>query len=184
MKIDWLELWKGLWRGLVEEHGKPLGVERGVSTSLPLPSGYDRDLEEMSRRRSVCDYALSQQGKPYKLGVEVGAGEEAEFWDCSELVQEAYRQAGMTIPDGSFAQFDFCRPVKEPKLADLGFLWNDKWGRIGHVAIFIGGDMLVDAVGGSVGRVRLAHQSLIEESPRFRGWRRFPDFQWPLEDRA
>jgi len=101
--------------------------------------------------------------------------------DCSELVEAAYARAAMEIPDGSPYQFNFCRPVNEPEPGDLGFLWSDKWGRIGHVMIYVGGGMVIHAVGG---------RGVVEEpaakytaSPRWRGWRRHPEFMRPREDR-
>lgn len=183
--MDWATLFKSIYDFLLGALTKQkVAGEKAISVKIPLGSGYDRDADERRKRAVICDFAQRQVGEPYKFGVEPPLGEDWDLWDCSELYEHAYHEAGLKLPDGSQFQFDFCRPVKNPKPGDLGFLWNDKWGRIGHVACYVGNDMIVDAVGGEVGRVRIAHRSLIEDSPRFRGWRRHPDFAWPIEERV
>lgn len=105
-----------------------------------------------------------------------------EAIDCSELVQAAYHYAGLEIPDGSNYQYDFCRPVSAPEVGDLGFLWSDKWNRIGHVMIYKGNGMVIHAVGGK--GVVDDYASNWESHARWRGWRRHPELARPPEERA
>lgn len=50
----------------------------------------------------IITFAMAQRGKRYVLGAE---GPDA--WDCSSLVQAAYRQAGLSIPRSTFEQWPF-----------------------------------------------------------------------------
>lgn len=180
-----ISLAKALWEYLLGEAAKPAGADiSSASVVVPLGSGYNREAEESSKRQQIVEHARAQIGKAYLLGTEVQPGHEAdsESWDCSELVEAAYRQSGLTIPDGSNYQYDHCRPVKFPKAGDLGFLWSDKWGRIGHVMIATGTGSIIQAVGGR--GVVMDSQSWADSHPRFRGWRRHPEFSWPPEERA
>lgn len=186
----WWEVLLDLLAGLLAKQelrdagGTPAQLDRAVTVSMPLGSGYDRQAEEDRQRAAVVAYMRSKIGTPYKLGAEVAPGQEAEagLLDCSESVEAAFRVAGMVIPDGSPYQYDHCRPVKAPKLGDLGFLWSDKWGRIGHVMVATDAGTVLHAVGGR-GLVE-DPVSLWEGIPRWRGWRRHPDWARPAEDRA
>lgn len=141
-------------------------------------------LEEERRRDAIVAFMRQQLGKGYMLGVEVRAGQEAdaERWDCSEAVEHAYALAGMVIPDGAQQQFDACQAVRSPHPGDLGFLWSDKRGMIGHVLVAADHGSVIHAVGGRGVVEDPAAQW--EAHPRWRGWRRHPDFARPKEDRA
>ena len=167
-------------RGLL---GRPGNPPAGVSVEVELGSGYDALAEEDRQRAAIVAFMRSQLGKHYRLGAEVEPGKEADApeWDCSEAVEAAYRVAGVPgMPDGSPYQFDACVPVKAPKPGDLGFLWSDKWGRIGHVMVYIGSGYVIHAVGGR-GVVEDPVSRWLESS-RWKGWRRFRPFLCPPED--
>lgn len=177
---------KMLYEFLLGRLSAPQGTDPAtVQTAIvELGSGYDRQAEEDDQRRKIIEFMRSQKGKRYQLGIEVQPGHEADAaaWDCSEAVEAAYRLAGLLIPDGSNYQYDHCQAVKTPKAGDLGFLWSDKWGRIGHVMVCTGLGTVIHAMGGR-GVVEDV-QGWAEGHPRFRGWRRHPDFSRPPEDRA
>jgi cell wall-associated NlpC family hydrolase len=182
---------KVLWDTFTELVQAFLG-QQAVQAGLPPPktatveigwTGYDRSADEDLKRLKICGYSLSQIGKPYHLGVENDNVKDPATWDCSELVQIAYDRAGVTIPDGSNFQYDFCRPVREPKKGDLGFVWSKTWNRIGHVIVYTGDGFCVEARGTPFNQVRTVHRSDWEGHPAWRGWRRHPDFSWPVEER-
>lgn len=96
--------------------------------------------------RRIVAFAMDQRGKPYVFGA---AGPDA--WDCSSLVQAAYRSVGISIPRTTFEQWPF-----GPKLGsgdkeqpgDLVFFNsgpNTGPGRPGHVGMVIGGGKMVVA---------------------------------------
>ncbi|GGV45126.1 hypothetical protein GCM10010495_73280 [Kitasatospora herbaricolor] len=88
-------------------------------------------------------YALAQVGKPYVWGGNGPGG-----FDCSGLVQQAYRQAGVSLPRVANDQYAATTPIGAGDLrrGDLLF-WSDS-GRasaIHHVGIYLGGGRFVEA---------------------------------------
>jgi len=86
----------------------------------------------------AVDTALSQQGKPYAWG---GAGPSS--YDCSGLVQYAYRAAGIQLPHSSRMQSGIGAPVSRANLqpGDLVFFYSP----VSHVGIYIGNGQMVHA---------------------------------------
>lgn len=155
-----------------------------ATARLDLPTfGEPSGAQEDRGRAAVVAFMRSQAGKPYHLGVEVQPGRESDAseWDCSELVEAAYRTAGMSIPDGSPSQYMYCRPTSVPKAGDLHFLWSEKWGRIGHVLVDSGEGTVLHAMGGRGVVEDPAYQWT--SHARYRGCRRHPDFALPREER-
>ena len=83
-------------------------------------------------------YALTQQGKPYVWG---GAGPNG--YDCSGLVQWAFKQAGRMLPRTAAMQSTVGTPVALNQLrpGDLVFFYSP----VSHVAIYVGGGKVVEA---------------------------------------
>jgi cell wall-associated NlpC family hydrolase len=93
----------------------------------------------------IIDFALAQRGKPYVFGA---TGPDA--WDCSSLVQAAYRAVGITIPRVTFDQWPFGVKIAKGKEqpGDLVFFNsgpNTGPGRPGHVGMVIGGGKMIVA---------------------------------------
>jgi cell wall-associated NlpC family hydrolase len=92
----------------------------------------------------VIAFALAQRGKRYVFGA---AGPDA--WDCSSLVQAAYRQIGIAIPRTTFEQWPFGVKVGKgsEQPGDLVFFNsgpNTAPGHPGHVGMVVGdGKMIV-----------------------------------------
>jgi cell wall-associated NlpC family hydrolase len=147
------------------------------TASVPLGSGYDKQADDELKRKRICDFAKLQLGKPYHLGIEVPFSDDnAGEWDCSELTENAYRRNGLTLPDGSNFQYDFCRPIEGfPKAADLGFVWSTAWNRIGHVIMALGDGTAIEARGKPVSKVQIIPVHEWESHPRWRGWRKHPE---------
>lgn len=99
-------------------------------------------------------YALSQVGKPY-VNTPPGARPPASY-DCSKLTTAAWAQAGVYLTPYSAAQINQVRTISQNELqpGDLLFYYNPNWGRIGHVSMYIGGGMVVEASSPATG-VRL-----------------------------
>ncbi|MFF8769835.1 C40 family peptidase [Kitasatospora sp. NPDC015120] len=95
------------------------------------------------RLESAIEYALAQQGKPYVWG-----GNGPSGYDCSGLVQQAYRRAGIDLPRVADDQYAATTSITAGQLrrGDLLF-WSDS-GRasgIHHVGIYLGGNTFVEA---------------------------------------
>jgi cell wall-associated NlpC family hydrolase len=92
-----------------------------------------------SRGQTVVNTARSLVGSPYVWGGN-GPG-----YDCSGVVQAAYRSAGVTLPRRSFEQFAAGTRVSSPQLGDIaGFDFSGN-GQVDHVAIYVGNGNMVDA---------------------------------------
>ncbi|MEW2509916.1 NlpC/P60 family protein [Streptomyces sp. NPDC046870] len=93
-------------------------------------------------------YAYSKLGSPYVWGA---TGPNA--FDCSGLVQAAYRSAGISLPRTTYAQINAGRRVSRSELqpGDLVFFYSG----ISHVGIYVGGGQMIHAPNPSA-PVRLA----------------------------
>ncbi|MFF8998964.1 NlpC/P60 family protein [Streptomyces achromogenes] len=97
--------------------------------SVPAPSG---------RAAMAVAYAYGKLGSPYVWGA---TGPNA--FDCSGLVQAAYRAAGLSLPRTSYAQINAGRRVSRSELlpGDLVFFYPG----ISHVGIYVGGGRMIHA---------------------------------------
>ncbi|MEU4210489.1 C40 family peptidase [Streptomyces sp. NPDC026206] len=108
------------------------GVEGEVDAA-----GSARDLEP------AVAYALRHLGDPYAYG---GVG--PRRWDCSGLVQQAYRRAGIRLPRIAADQYRATRRIPRSALrrGDLVFWSTDgKASGVHHVAIYVGGGRYIEA---------------------------------------
>lgn len=86
----------------------------------------------------AVEFALAQRGKPYVWG---GTGKHG--FDCSGLVQTAWRKAGVQIPRVSYAQYRQIPkrvPKSELRPGDLLFFRG-----AGHVGMYVGDGKYVHA---------------------------------------
>ena len=95
----------------------------------------------------AIDLARAQIGRPYVWG---GASPSTSF-DCSGLVQWAYRQVGVALPRTAQQQYDFTLRLGAGDLrpGDLVFFRNtykvDPAEPITHVGIYVGNGVMVNA---------------------------------------
>ena len=87
---------------------------------------------------AVVAYARAQVGKPYCYG---GAG--MSCFDCSGLTMMAWKQAGVSLPHSSSAQYNVGRRVSASELqpGDLIFYYSP----ISHVSVYIGNGQRISA---------------------------------------
>jgi cell wall-associated NlpC family hydrolase len=87
---------------------------------------------------AVVAYARAQVGKPYCYG---GSG--PGCFDCSGLTMMAWRQAGVSLPHSSAAQYSVGRRISASELqpGDLIFYYSP----ISHVSVYIGGGQRISA---------------------------------------
>ncbi|MFJ1753894.1 C40 family peptidase [Kitasatospora sp. NPDC088134] len=92
---------------------------------------------------AAVSYALAQVGKPYVWG-----GNGPNGFDCSGLVQQAFRRAGISTPRVADDQYRAATPIDADQLrrGDLVF-WsgNGRVSGIHHVAIYLGDGTYVEA---------------------------------------
>jgi cell wall-associated NlpC family hydrolase len=120
--------------GLVAD---PTGCGEGTGKLLPAPT---------KQAGNAIKFALGQQGKPYVWGALTN---QQDSYDCSSLMLQSYRQAGVTLPRVSREQFHAgaMLPVKDAKPGDLLFWAYDTSNpaTIHHVAMYLGDGKIVEA---------------------------------------
>jgi len=102
--------------------------------TLPPPSG---------RAAAAVEYAESKVGDLYLTG-----GNGPDEFDCSGLTQEAWKAAGVTIERTTYDQWDSLTHISASELepGDLIFFnWNAAAGGPGHVALYVGNGMYIQA---------------------------------------
>ncbi|MCT7355095.1 NlpC/P60 family protein [Streptomyces sp. 15-116A] len=101
-----------------------------------------------SRAAQAVSYAYRKLGSPYVWGA---TGPDA--FDCSGLIQAAYRSAGVSLPRTTYAQINAGRRVARSELlpGDLVFFYSG----ISHVGIYVGNGRMIHAPNPSA-PVRLA----------------------------
>jgi cell wall-associated NlpC family hydrolase len=120
--------------GLVDD---PTGCGEGTGRLLPAPT---------EAAGNAIKFALHQQGKPYQWGALTN---QQNSYDCSSLMLQSYREAGVTLPRVSRQQFQAgaLLPVKDAKPGDLLFWAYDTSNpdTIHHVAMYLGDGKIVEA---------------------------------------
>ncbi|GAA3768918.1 C40 family peptidase [Streptomyces chiangmaiensis] len=101
-----------------------------------------------TRAAAALSYAYGKLGSPYVWGA---TGPDA--FDCSGLVQAAYRSAGVSLPRTTYAQIGAGRRVSRSELlpGDLVFFYSG----VSHVGIYVGNGQMIHAPNPSA-PVRLA----------------------------
>ncbi|MEV5646408.1 NlpC/P60 family protein [Streptomyces flaveolus] len=123
-----------------------------ASEDASLPAGYELPEGVPQKVRTAVAWALTQQGGWYRLGGDCtdALGKNPAHWcDCSSLMQQAYRAAGVSIPRTTYDQVNVGRQVDidEPKPGDLVFNPGSDGSntRPGHVGMYIGEGLIVEA---------------------------------------
>lgn len=89
---------------------------------------------------SAIYFAKEQIGTPYLFG---GTDPNRGF-DCSGLIQFAYKNAGVTLPRDTRSQYQHSKRTQNPEPGDLVFFVTSG-KRISHAGIYIGDNKMVHA---------------------------------------
>ncbi|MFD7262521.1 C40 family peptidase [Streptomyces sp. NPDC059874] len=128
--------------------GSTSGSQQGVGTVTAPATG---------SAAAIVNFARAQVGKAYVMG---GTGPSS--FDCSGLVQAAYRQAGISLPRMSQAQSSSGTSVSLSALQPGDILYWGSRGSAYHVAIYVGGGKFVGAQNPSTG---IVERSLSYDKP-------------------
>jgi cell wall-associated NlpC family hydrolase len=99
---------------------------------------------------SIIATAIDEIGRKYQYG---GTGEANDGFDCSGLIQYAYRQHGIVLPRTSREQAREGHPVSRrlERLARGDLLtFSDRGGPVTHVGMYIGDRLFIHSAGRGV----------------------------------
>ena len=96
-----------------------------------LPTGTEAD--------TAVAFAYSQLGCPYVFG---GTGPCPDGYDCSGLVMKAWASAGVSIPRDTYSQWAALPHISLSDLQPGDLLY---YNGESHVAMYVGGGMIIDA---------------------------------------
>ncbi|MEV4318524.1 NlpC/P60 family protein [Actinocrispum sp. NPDC049592] len=123
--------------GSVGQIADPTGCGQGFGNLLPPPT---------AAAGKAIEFALSQQGKPYLWGASTAS---QDAYDCSSLMLQSYRTAGVLLPRVSKDQYraGAHMPVEQAQPGDLLFWAYDPGNpvTIHHVAMYLGDGKIVEA---------------------------------------
>jgi cell wall-associated NlpC family hydrolase len=117
------------------------GASNGQTSYTPPPP-----VQNGPAAQAIVDWAMARVGYPYVYG---GSGPNS--YDCSGFTMAAYAQVGIRLPHSATTQFNYGSPVAQADLqpGDLVFFYSGP----GHVGIYVGGGMIVDARNEAIGVV-------------------------------
>ncbi|HEX5788978.1 MAG TPA: C40 family peptidase [Woeseiaceae bacterium] len=88
----------------------------------------------------AAEVALAQVGQPYRYGGAAPGG-----FDCSGLVQYAYRRAGLALPRTTGALWSHSDTVSRTELRPGDLLFFSIAGKMQHVGMYLGSGRFVHA---------------------------------------
>ncbi|WP_018686314.1 C40 family peptidase [Actinokineospora enzanensis] len=132
--------WEPMAAFLIGELGQVAnytGCGEGLGALLPAPT---------AAAGGAMQFALSQQGKPYLWAASI---DQQDSYDCSSLMLQSYRSAGVLLPRTSREQYHAgaLLPVEQAQPGDLLFWAYDESdpSTIHHVAMYLGDGKIVEA---------------------------------------
>jgi peptidoglycan hydrolase-like protein with peptidoglycan-binding domain len=141
----------------VEAFQRAQGLSRdgvvGQNTWDRLKGGPTLPRPSQGTAEAFVQRALAQRGDRYIFGVEAKPNDpNPKAFDCSELVQWAAHQVGVTIPDGTMNQLPHIqRAGKTLPVAKAISTRGALLFRPGHVAISLGNGQTIEAKGSQYG---------------------------------
>jgi cell wall-associated NlpC family hydrolase len=140
-------------------HGSDERASRGERPAAPAAPAASAPVVASGSIQAVVDTAMAQRGKPY-----VWAASGPGSYDCSGLVQYAFRAAGISLPHSSRMQSQMGQRVSraEARPGDLVAFYSP----VSHIGIYIGNGQMVHApTSGDV--VKVASVDVMGATPQF-----------------
>ncbi|MPQ98811.1 NlpC/P60 family protein [Modestobacter sp. I12A-02628] len=118
--------------------GSSSASSSGGGSSTPAPAPSTPIVASSGAAQTAVDTAMAQRGKPY-----VWAASGPGSYDCSGLMQYAYKAAGISLPHSSAMQSRMGQAVSRADLrpGDMIFFYSP----VSHVGMYIGNGQMVHA---------------------------------------
>ncbi|MEU5608097.1 NlpC/P60 family protein [Streptomyces sparsogenes] len=133
-------------------NAKRFTASAGTSSAVDLPAGYTVPADTPAQVRTAIEWALKQKGGWYHLGgtcTDAHGSNPTQWCDCSSLMQQAYKAAGVTISRTTYTQVDEGQSVNidAPQPGDLVFTPGSDGtaSSPGHVGMYIGDNRIIEA---------------------------------------
>ncbi len=154
------------------------GLLDGYRAWLPLHAAEQLVPTESRFTREEASVQLSEAHIQATIGFCVDAGEvphcygwggnHGPDYDCSGLMQAAYRSAHVLLPRDAYLQANFCEPTDSPARGDLVFFGNE---RVTHVGLMISETRYLHSSGAKNGHDGIAEDDLNGENAIARHYR-------------
>ncbi len=124
---------------MVKAQTKILRELNAFRTGNPESAGIQYNGSASGNARAALQFAFAQVGKPYRYG---GTGPGG--WDCSGLVQGAWRSGGVSLPRTTWEQWSWgaSRKVSLSELQPGDLIFSEG---LGHVSMYAGNGQIVHA---------------------------------------
>lgn len=144
-------------RSSLQNNSAPSSSSKGSSQGSSSQGSGTVTAPATGSAAAIVNFARAQVGKAYVMG---GTGPSS--FDCSGLVQAAYRQAGISLPRMSQAQSTAGKSVSLSALQPGDILYWGSKGSAYHVAVYVGGGKFVGAQNSKTG---IVERSLSYDKP-------------------
>ena len=126
----------------------------GVASFGPIPpgtvpAGYQIPATASPAARTAIRWAMGQLGTPYQWGgscTDAHGPDPMGRCDCSSLVQQAYKAAGISLPRTTYDQVNQGTPTDVNHLVPGDLLFTEPGAQgPGHVGIYMGDGLIINA---------------------------------------
>jgi len=130
-------------------------VEQGTVNSGGGITNAHYDGPTATQAEKAVAFVFAQLGCPYNYGA---TGPCSVGFDCSGLVMAAWASAGVSIPRDTYEQWAALPHISEADIQPGDLLY---YNGVGHVAMYVGGGMIIDAP---------TEGEVVREIPMSTGW--------------
>ncbi|MEV7088035.1 C40 family peptidase [Streptomyces sp. NPDC093085] len=125
------------------------GTDFGTIPAGAVPTGYEIPSGVSPKVRTAIRWALGQLGTPYQWGgscTDSHGPDPMGRCDCSSLMQQAYKAAGVPLPRTTYTQVKAGKKVSADALRPGDLVFTDGSAQVPeHVGMFIGQGLIVHA---------------------------------------
>lgn len=134
---DWIQVEINNYQGYVAREYVNISYELYKASKVEVV----KKQEKTSVRNQMVEFAKQYLGNRYVYG----GNSLTRGIDCSGFTKAIYARFGYTLPRSSAAQANVGRSIKASEVKPGDLVFYNRGGRIGHVAMYIGGGKIIHA---------------------------------------